>query len=57
MYISIYFFFLQDSQATKAPVEKDSDSDLDEEAALAFYRNIEEQLRLKRKSKTADAEE
>lgn len=48
------FFSQQDSQET-TPVDKDSD--LDEEAALAFYRNIEEQLRLKRKSKSEDAEE
>uniref|UniRef100_A0A8D3AX33 UTP3 small subunit processome component n=1 Tax=Scophthalmus maximus TaxID=52904 RepID=A0A8D3AX33_SCOMX len=32
-------------------VEEDSDSDLDEEAALRFYRETEERLKLKRKSK------
>lgn len=50
------YSFHQGSQET-APVVKDSDSDLDEEAALAFYRNIEKQLRLKRKSKSEDTEE
>lgn len=37
-----------------AEAQKDSDSDLDEEAALTFYRNIEEQLKLKRKSKSKE---
>uniref|UniRef100_A0A8D3BNF9 UTP3 small subunit processome component n=1 Tax=Scophthalmus maximus TaxID=52904 RepID=A0A8D3BNF9_SCOMX len=36
---------------------EDSDSDLDEEAALRFYRETEERLKLKRKSKDPHAEE
>ncbi|TNM88742.1 something about silencing protein 10 [Takifugu flavidus] len=37
--------------------EADSNSDLDEEAALRFYREIEEQVKLKRKAKTKEHEE
>lgn len=37
-------------------VEEDSDSDLDEEAALRFYRDMEEQLKLKRKGNNPEAE-
>lgn len=46
----------QDSGETMPEAEKDSDSDLDEEAALRFYRDIEEQLKLKRKGNTTEAE-
>lgn len=38
-------------------VEESSDSDLDEEAALRFYREIEQQVKLKRKAKTEEDEE
>lgn len=38
-------------------VEKDSDSDLDEEAALRFYREVEQKLKLKRKGNVAEDEE
>ncbi|XP_022065494.1 something about silencing protein 10 [Acanthochromis polyacanthus] len=37
--------------------EEDSDSDLDEEAALRFYREVEERMKLKRKSSKPEAEE
>uniref|UniRef100_H3C659 UTP3 small subunit processome component n=1 Tax=Tetraodon nigroviridis TaxID=99883 RepID=H3C659_TETNG len=37
--------------------EEDSSSDLDEEAALRFYREVEEQVKLKRKAKTEEDEE
>lgn len=37
-------------------VEEDSDSDLDEEAALRFYREMEERLKLKRKGNNTEAE-
>uniref|UniRef100_A0A4W6FKD2 UTP3 small subunit processome component n=1 Tax=Lates calcarifer TaxID=8187 RepID=A0A4W6FKD2_LATCA len=37
--------------------EKDSDSDLDEEAALRFYKDMEERVKLKRKSDDAGEEE
>lgn len=37
--------------------EEDSDSDLDEEAALRFYREAEERVTLKRKSKNPEAKE
>lgn len=36
-------------------IEEDSDSDLDEEAALRFYKNVEERLKLKRKTKDPQA--
>lgn len=38
-------------------IEVDSNSDLDEEAALHFYREIEEQVKLKRKAKNQEDEE
>lgn len=38
-------------------IEEDSHSDLDEEAALRFYREIEEQVKLKRKAKTEEDEQ
>lgn len=37
-------------------VEEDSDSDLDDEAALRFYRDVEERVKLKRKSKDPEVE-
>ncbi|XP_017263475.1 something about silencing protein 10 [Kryptolebias marmoratus] len=37
--------------------DEDSESDLDEEAALRFYREVEERVKLKRKSKAPEAEE
>lgn len=46
---------LQDSGETMPDVE-DSDSDLDEEAALQFYRNVEERMKLKRKGNDPEAE-
>ncbi|KAK7915409.1 hypothetical protein WMY93_011170 [Mugilogobius chulae] len=36
---------------------EDSDSDLDEEAALQFYKGVEQRLKLKRKGKTPEADE
>lgn len=48
---------MQDSGKAMAVVEEDSDSDLDEEAALRFYRDVEERLNLKRKSGHPEAEE
>ncbi|XP_029359074.1 something about silencing protein 10 [Echeneis naucrates] len=45
------------SVKTKPEVEEASDSDLDEEAALRFYRDAEERLKLKRKSNTPNAGE
>ncbi|XP_062260374.1 something about silencing protein 10 [Platichthys flesus] len=45
------------SRETMAEVEEDSDSDLDDEAALRFYREVEERLKLKRKSKNPEDEE
>ncbi|XP_028262637.1 something about silencing protein 10 [Parambassis ranga] len=47
----------KDSGKATAGVEEDSDSDLDEEAALRFYRDVEERLKLKRKSSHPEAEE
>ncbi|CAJ1050538.1 something about silencing protein 10 [Xyrichtys novacula] len=38
-------------------VAEDSDSDLDEEAALRFYRDVEQQAKMKRKNKMPEAEE
>lgn len=49
--------WLQDSGETLPEVEEDSDSDLDEEAALRFYKDMEERVKLKRKSDDAGAEE
>ena len=46
-------FCLQDSGETMPDVEG-SDSDLDEEAALRFYRDMEKQLKLKRKGHNAE---
>ncbi|XP_026205461.1 something about silencing protein 10 [Anabas testudineus] len=46
----------KDSEETVPEVEEDSDSDLDEEAALRFYRDMEEQLKLKRKGNNPEAE-
>uniref|UniRef100_A0A4W6FL43 UTP3 small subunit processome component n=1 Tax=Lates calcarifer TaxID=8187 RepID=A0A4W6FL43_LATCA len=40
----------KDSGETLPEVEEDSDSDLDEEAALRFYKDMEERVKLKRKS-------
>lgn len=48
---------LQDSGETMPEVEEASDSDLDEEAALRFYKNVEERLKLKRKGNKPGAEE
>ncbi|CAB1459542.1 unnamed protein product [Pleuronectes platessa] len=45
------------SRETMAEVEEDSDSDLDDEAALRFYKEVEERLKLKRKSKNPEDEE
>ncbi|XP_072238043.1 something about silencing protein 10 [Leuresthes tenuis] len=47
----------KDSGETLPEVEEDSDSDLDEEAALRFYREVEERVKLKRKSNNSEAEE
>ncbi|XP_053171333.1 something about silencing protein 10 [Scomber japonicus] len=45
-----------DSGETVPEIEEDSDSDLDEEAALQFYRGVEERLKLKRKTNDPAAE-
>uniref|UniRef100_A0A4W5P314 UTP3 small subunit processome component n=1 Tax=Hucho hucho TaxID=62062 RepID=A0A4W5P314_9TELE len=45
------------SEEAGAESSEDSYSDLDEEAALRFYRGVEERLKLKRKSKDPQAEE
>lgn len=34
-----------------ADMQEDEESDLDEEAALLFYKSVEERLKLKRKNK------
>ncbi|XP_071349298.1 something about silencing protein 10 [Trachinotus anak] len=47
----------KDSGETMPEVEEDSDSDLDEEAALSFYRDVEERLKLKRKGNDPEAGE
>ena len=47
---------LQGSAETMPDVEEDSDSDLDEEAALRFYRNVEERMKLKRKGNDPEVE-
>lgn len=47
---------LQDSGETVPEIEEDSDSELDEEAALQFYRGVEERLKLKRKTNDPNAE-
>ncbi|KAK2915195.1 something about silencing protein 10 [Channa argus] len=45
------------SGETMAKVKEDSDSELDEEAALRFYRDMEERLKLKRKGNNSEAEQ
>lgn len=45
------------SEEAGAESSEDSYSDLDEEAALRFYRGVEERLKLKRKGKDPQAEE
>ncbi|XP_073324731.1 something about silencing protein 10 [Pagrus major] len=47
----------KDSGAAVPEVEEDLDSDLDEEAALRFYKQMEERLKLKRKGNDPEAEE
>ncbi|XP_026163754.1 something about silencing protein 10 isoform X2 [Mastacembelus armatus] len=47
----------KDSREDMPEFEGDSDSDLDEEAALRFYRDVEERVKLKRKSNYPEAEE
>lgn len=47
---------MQDSGETLSS-DEDSESELDEEAALSFYREVEERAKLKRKSKEPEAEE
>ncbi|KAM6927212.1 something about silencing protein 10 [Xenentodon cancila] len=47
----------EDSGETLSEVNEDSDSDLDEEAALRFYSEVEERVKLKRKSNNTQAEE
>lgn len=47
----------QDSGETVLEVEQDSDSDLDEEAALRFYKEVAERVKLKRKRSDPEAEE
>lgn len=53
----IEHFCFQKSEEPAPDTEADSNSDLDEEAALRFYREIEEQVKLKRKAKTKEHEE
>ncbi|XP_041835775.1 something about silencing protein 10 [Melanotaenia boesemani] len=45
------------SGETLPEAEEDSDSDMNEEAALRFYREMEERVKLKRKSNDPEAEE
>ncbi|KAM3620939.1 uncharacterized protein V6R79_003900 [Siganus canaliculatus] len=47
----------KEKDSRESESEVDEDSDLDEEAALRFYRDMEEQLKLKRKSKRLAPEE
>lgn len=47
----------KDSGDAPPEVEEDSDSDLDEEAALRFYKEVEERSKLKRKINVPEAEE
>ncbi|XP_028303620.1 something about silencing protein 10 [Gouania willdenowi] len=47
----------EDDKEVTAEVENDSDSDLDEEAALRYYRKVEERIKLKRKSNDTGNEE
>lgn len=49
-------FCRQKSGEPPPDIEEDSNSDLDEKAALRFYREIEEQVKLKRKGKTKENE-
>lgn len=53
----VTYFCRQKSEEPVPEVEEGSDSDLDEEAALRFYREIEQQAKLKRKAKTEEEEE
>ncbi|KAM9859155.1 something about silencing protein 10 [Aulostomus maculatus] len=46
----------KDAAEPVAEMEEDSDSDLDEKAALRFYREMEERLKLKRKTKDLETE-
>jgi len=45
-----------DSGETVPEIEEDSDSELDEEAALRFYKGVEERSKLKRKTNDPEAE-
>eukprot|EP00064_Thunnus_orientalis_P006087 superscaffoldBa00000619_g6101 len=45
-----------DSGEPVPEIEEDSDSELDEEAALRFYKGVEERLKLKRKTNDPEAE-
>lgn len=47
----------QDLAEAVSEVTENSDSELDEEAALRFYKGVEERLKLKRKGKAPEAEE
>nr|XP_046239338.1 something about silencing protein 10 [Scatophagus argus] len=47
----------KDSAENMAEIEEDLDSDLNEEAALRFYRDVEKQVKLKRKAKDPEAED
>ncbi|XP_034536458.1 something about silencing protein 10 [Notolabrus celidotus] len=47
----------KDSAKALQEVGEDSDSELDEEAALRFYRDVEQRVKLKRKSNVPEAEE
>uniref|UniRef100_A0A3Q2Z862 UTP3 small subunit processome component n=1 Tax=Hippocampus comes TaxID=109280 RepID=A0A3Q2Z862_HIPCM len=49
--------WMQDSGKVVAETGTASDLDLDEEAALRFYREVEERMKLKRKNKPQKAEE
>ncbi|XP_074534197.1 something about silencing protein 10 isoform X2 [Halichoeres trimaculatus] len=48
---------VKDSVKALPEAEEDSDSDLDEEAALRFYRDVEQRLKIKRKSSAPELEE
>uniref|UniRef100_A0A8C5HJ16 Sas10 C-terminal domain-containing protein n=1 Tax=Gouania willdenowi TaxID=441366 RepID=A0A8C5HJ16_GOUWI len=59
---SQYRLLLAGEETTSKPVKgkktkNDSDSDLDEEAALRYYRKVEERIKLKRKSNDTGNEE
>lgn len=47
----------QVSTEAVAETVEDSDSELDEEAALRFYRGVEQRLTLKRKSASVEPEQ